>query len=162
MITATLTPEKLCGAMFAASKELSEVALGVPDMNIGDWRNGSSVAGYGSFVPLIAGSSAVNIGVLSDHGGCDQLARMLLDMGDGEEITQEDVTDAMGEVANILAGAVKTALNEDIPDLKIGLPIVVEGQLMLADNLLCLYADSVMGSVNARLLLILENTNTEE
>jgi hypothetical protein len=46
----------------------------------------------------------------TDRSTADDLARALLDLGADEEVTEPDLVDAFGEVANVIGGNVKSLL----------------------------------------------------
>jgi len=56
------------------------------------------------------------------------VAASMLCMDSPDELGDEDTIDAIGEVANLLMGAVKTRLQDDIPGLSISIPSVVQGR----------------------------------
>jgi CheY-specific phosphatase CheX len=45
------------------------------------------------------------------------------------ELSHADITDAVGEVANMLAGGVKRRLSAVSPGLQLGLPLFIQGHL---------------------------------
>jgi len=56
------------------------------------------------------------------------IAASMLCLDSPDELGGEDAIDAIGEVANLLMGAVKTRIQDDIPNLSISIPSVVEGR----------------------------------
>jgi CheY-specific phosphatase CheX len=62
------------------------------------------------------------------------IASSMLCLDSPEELGQGDTIDAIGEVANLLMGAVKTRIQDDVPNLSISIPSVVEGR-QLANRL---------------------------
>jgi CheY-specific phosphatase CheX len=51
-----------------------------------------------------------------------------------EEIDQDDMFDSIGEVANIIAGSVKTSLAGENISAQLGLPLAVEGRVHTTEN----------------------------
>jgi len=87
-------------------------------------------APFGAYVPLSSSDSAVQFGIVAEFSDCEGLARILLGMGDGEPFESEgDVADAVGEIANMVAGAIKTRMNAEVPDIVLGLPLCVRGTI---------------------------------
>lgn len=74
-------------------------------------------------VGLVNESVAMQIGLTADGAGRELLTRSLLGFSPEDAVSEQDVADALAEVANILAGGVKTRLNDQYPALKLGLPI---------------------------------------
>ena len=49
-------------------------------------------------------------------------------MDSPDELSDEDVIDAIGEVANLMMGAVKRRIQDDVPNISISIPSVVRGR----------------------------------
>ena len=65
------------------------------------------------------------VSISADPSGCQQLARALLGLEEGEEdLASTDVEDAFGEVLNILAGGLKKRLSASEGEIHLGLPKV--------------------------------------
>lgn len=56
------------------------------------------------------------------------VAASMLCMDSPDELGDEDLTDAIGEVTNLVIGAVKTRIQDDIPNISISIPVVVQGR----------------------------------
>ncbi len=85
---------------------------------------------FGAYVPLVAAGCQVQIGVVAEWEACQALARALFGMeADAELEADSDVSDALGEIANMVAGRVKTRMNERAPGLNTGLPLCVAGHV---------------------------------
>ncbi len=60
---------------------------------------------------------------------CSQtIAANMLCMDDPEEVADEDISDAFGEVANMVLGSIKTRLQDDVSDMHISIPSVIQGR----------------------------------
>ena len=81
----------------------------------------------GAHIALIGNHCAVQLGVLASREGSQRLAQAMLEAE--EELPEEDVADAMGEIANILVGVMKGAMVHLDDGLKLGLPVFVAGRL---------------------------------
>jgi len=55
------------------------------------------------------------------------VAAGMLCMDSTEALSDDDISDAVGEIANMIMGSVKTRIQENIPSLEISIPSVVEG-----------------------------------
>ncbi len=58
------------------------------------------------------------------------IALNMLGMEPSEELSDEEVCDAMGEVTNLIMGSIKCNLHEYIKDLVVSVPLVVSGQTL--------------------------------
>lgn len=89
---------------------------------IGDGRRGA-------YVPILSGDYSLHVGIVSDDSGCANLTRALLGMTCDEQVTQDDIHDAVGEIANMVAGGVKTKVTARGTAVQIGLPIFIHGHI---------------------------------
>lgn len=74
-----------------------------------------------------AGSLEGCLGVCCDMDGAKAIAASMLCMDSPDELSDEDLVDAMGEIANMVMGAVKTRIQDDV-DIMISIPAVVQGR----------------------------------
>ncbi len=105
----------------------------------------------GCFVALVGEEGSLQIGLASDSAGCMTLAKALF--GSDEDLPENDVGDALGEIANIVAGGVKKRMSGQVP-LALGLPIVMEGHIRLTDRQQIVQLDVSLGDVPTRLLIV--------
>ncbi len=56
------------------------------------------------------------------------IAANMLGMDPTEDISYEEISDAMGEVTNMVMGSVKSRLKSGFCDLQVSIPIVISGQ----------------------------------
>jgi Chemotaxis phosphatase CheX len=105
-----LTATVLGGVPFAALPERSE-----------------PMAGHGAYLGLVAEDEPIQVGILVEASGCQLLAKLLLGMEPADEdLAQSDVSDAMCEIVNIVAGGLKRRVSERMK-VTMGLPIFVAG-----------------------------------
>jgi Chemotaxis phosphatase CheX len=109
--------------------ELGTTALGFDQASAEALHPESLPSGLGSYVPLLAPGLSLHIGLVADGEHCTELARALLGLSPEEDASQDDVTDAIGEIANMLGGGVKTRLISREPKLQLGLPIFIDGKI---------------------------------
>lgn len=107
---------------------LTQDLLGLEHCPIIDDRHQTPAEVHGAYVPLNNGQSVVQVGIFSNKDGVRRLARALLQMEEDEiDPDPAEIADAVGEIANVLAGAAK-ARREDIDaNLNLGSPVVVDG-----------------------------------
>ncbi len=74
-----------------------------------------------------AGNIEGCLGVCCDMNGAKTIAAGMLCMESPDELADEDLTDAMGEIANMVMGAVKTRVQDEV-DIMISIPAVVQGR----------------------------------
>jgi CheY-specific phosphatase CheX len=106
----------------------------------------------GCFVALVSQDDSLQIGLASDAAGCQILARALF--ASDSELNETDVNDALGEIANILAGGVKTRMASTRRGITLGLPIVMEGHLRITDRQQVSELDVAVNEVPVRLLVV--------
>ncbi|MFO7653359.1 MAG: chemotaxis protein CheX [Candidatus Krumholzibacteriia bacterium] len=101
-----------------------EVESGLPDLRETDVAVGSNVA-------LSSERGAWNLAVMADRPSAAHLARILLAMGDDEEPAVEDLADALGEIASVAGGVMKSRRLQAAGRVQIGLPLFMEGRRCL-------------------------------
>ena len=111
-------------------------------------------ARQGSLLPVQKGPESLYLGVLSDEAGCATLTRALLQMEEGEEPGEEDVTDAVGEIINILAGVVQRALDGDGSAVTLGLPVYIRGEIIAPAKSEARFANINLGPARADLIIV--------
>jgi Chemotaxis phosphatase CheX len=124
-----MTPVILSSCLDALCESASEVAAtvlgGVPFSTLGS--DASYGSGHGAYLGLVADEEPIQVGLLVDPLGCQLLAKSLLGMDPAEEdLPPSDVSDAMCEVVNIVAGGLKRRVSERMR-ITLGLPIFVAG-----------------------------------
>ncbi len=75
---------------------------------------------------------------------------------------EEDVNDALGEIANMVMGGVKTRIQDEIKDIAISIPNVVQGrqlQTRMTEATAQLVVPVVLGGQNPAQLLLLYRTH---
>lgn len=138
-------------AMLEAAAEFTETTLG---LELGDPSAIRKLPENltGCFVALVGQEERLQIGLASDPAGCQTLAQTLF--AADEELPESDVTDALGEIANIVAGGVKKRRSDATSGMTLGLPMVMEGHVRIADRQEVAHIDTAVGDVPVRLLVI--------
>jgi hypothetical protein len=109
----------------------------------------------GAYLGLVTPEGALQIGLAATTGGCDALARGLLAMGAEEALPAADVADAVCEIVNILAGAVKRCARENAGmQVSLGLPTFFHGTAQPTDRLGVAVTEVRMGELPAALLVL--------
>jgi CheY-specific phosphatase CheX len=82
----------------------------------------------GAYIQLLSEREVVLVGLCADDAALRHISGALLSLAAGE-LGHADVTDAVGEIVNMLAGGVKRRLSAACPGLQLGLPIFIQGHL---------------------------------
>jgi hypothetical protein len=114
-------------------------------------------SGLGSYVPLLGPGFSMHIGLVANEQGCADLARALLGLAADEPATQDDVIDAVGEIANLLGGGVKKRLIDREPKLQMGLPLFINGKIQPGANTETAIGAVSMGELQVEVLVIRGN-----
>lgn len=132
-MTTTETGADWLDSVTHAAEELAQVALGFMGVELLGPPDELPKGMYGSYIQLV-GESSVHIGLCAEEDECVHLSKALLGMEDGEDITREEIADAMGEIVNIIAGSVKTRMVDRVGELTIGLPVHFFGHIQCSDH----------------------------
>jgi len=144
-------------ALLESALELAETTLGCEVTVDAPPESVSGIDLTNSLVALVGERTSVQIGIAADDRGCQSLAKLLL--GADEELTDSDVSDAMGEIANIIGGGVKKRLAGEFGGMRLGLPVVLMGHLELTRKQRVAQRSILFGETAARLVVV---RNTSE
>jgi hypothetical protein len=83
---------------------------------------------HGAFVALAGekGTSA-QVGVLATPSDCAVVARLMFGLKESQQPSDGDISDGMGEIANMVGGGLKRRLGGRYGSLLLGLPLFVRG-----------------------------------
>lgn len=68
------------------------------------------------------------LGICCTTGCARTIAANMLGMDPSEEIGEDDISDAVGEVANMVMGAVKSRIQDEVGSIEVSIPSVVQGR----------------------------------
>jgi chemotaxis protein CheX len=91
--------EEIWGSLITGDEVLIPVRVDVPADGLSAWV-------------LIVGPWSGSVVISAPRPMAEAFTREMLTMGPEEELTHEDLTDACGEVANVLGGNIKSLLHE--------------------------------------------------
>lgn len=156
-----MTPvvQSLClDALAESTSELTATVLGgLPFEALGDTVDFGG--GHGAYLGLLAQDEPIQVGILVDGVGCQLLSKSLLGMEPGDEdLPPADVSDAMCEVINIIAGGLKRRVSERMP-VTLGLPIFVSGHPLPNQQQTVVARSLKLGDVSACVLLLTQRPN---
>src|SRR5262245_47632015 len=93
-------------ALEGAATEIATRALSLPGVVALDPVGAEASADLiGAHIPLVGGGEAFDMALVSSAKGCEALARAILSLGAGPTIGDAVIVDAVGEIVNMLAGA---------------------------------------------------------
>ena len=126
--------EKWVTAIHRSLQTVASETLGVEEAEIVKAGTHSAEASKirGAYISLVEGEFSALLGLRGTVDDCQHLARMMLELGDDEIAEAEDVSGTISELANIIAGVVKSTVG--IPSLKLGIPMVVSGRVTPANQ----------------------------
>jgi len=83
---------------------------------------------YGSCISLVGPGKSWNLALFGSAASCRIMGRALLGMDADEEIGNEELADALGEILNMMAGVAKRKMpGADSQSLQLGLPMFLAG-----------------------------------
>ncbi len=144
--------DEICfsAALLEGAKEVFETMIFMdleepsePDQQI----EGDSLISSITFMNAIKGCLAIRCSIPCAR----TVAANMLGIDTPEEITEEELCDALGEVANMVMGSVKSRIADDIGEVQVSIPTVIRGQ-NLANSL----------GEGANKILVTVNTGDEE
>lgn len=152
--TQELTLQDWLQITLQACEELAKGQLGCESFSVGACATEAPVTDVGSYVALVGDEGSAQIGVVASIDGCRALGRKMLCMEPDEEISDADMCDAVGEIANILGGSAKRLISERVPGFKLGLPLFMQGRLLASDRQEVGMVAVKMGEIDAHLLVV--------
>jgi CheY-specific phosphatase CheX len=117
-------------ALVGATNQLAVESLGFEEGNVVATETSLKSLVSGSLVALVGNLNSVEVGLCATPDNSVSLARAFLGMEpEDEELSRADLDDTLGEMTNILAGALKSRMDGIVPAMQLGLPIVFQGLL---------------------------------
>lgn len=110
---------------------------------------------YGAFISLSNENLEAIIGVLGDPADCGRLAKAFLGMEENETLSDNEVADTIGELANILAGGIKAGVAGENPGLRINMPYFVNGAIQFQEPYKVSSMQALWREMKITLLLVL-------
>ncbi len=142
-------------AVIEASDELASVALGLDNTELIGIKEAPPENDGSAYIALVGEKTSIQLGILSNKEGCQLMARTLLAMEPEEEDLEEsEVADAVSEIANILAGQVKTIMAQKDASVNLGIPIFVHGGIEVTEAMNIAAADMKLGSIPVTFLVL--------
>jgi hypothetical protein len=115
-------------ALVEVCQTMQEIALEPRGECIGFDAQASSDLECGSTISLMRPGKSWNLALFGRRSACQTLARALLAMEPEEEIANEELADALGEILNMMAGVAKRKMApEEAKQVQLGLPLFIAG-----------------------------------
>lgn len=115
-------------ALWQSAKESFETMIMLPIERSEEAENqvetSKSVIASIAYVGPIKGAVTIKC----DCQSAAKVTRSMLMMTDEDELATEDIHDAIGEVANLIVGGLKSRIAETIGQVEVSIPIVMEGK----------------------------------
>lgn len=108
----------------------------------------------GAMVGLVSQNNSVQLMLVASKRGSEILSKTLLGFEADQDITQSDLADAMAEIVNIVAGMVKTVVNEQDGDLHLTLPTFLTGDCQPLGGQGVTEGALKLGSVEAKVIVV--------
>ena len=137
-----------------AAREVAELSLGGASFEMLSRTQGLPSWLEGSTIALVGDRCSTQIGLWSNDAGCKRLAGLMLGMGPDEELEDDGVTDAICELANVLAGVVKTKIAANLPGFQLGMPMYFRGALNVANGTEAGSAEAQVSDVRLHLIVL--------
>ena len=153
MSTANVSLTQWRAAVEAAAREIATYALSLPGAVVQDPVGiERAVSMIGAHIPLVGGGAAYDLALVSSPEGCRELACAIL-YRQGGTVTDAEMADAIGEIVNMMGGAVKRRLAGHRAELELGLPIFIHGYLQSTDRLAMVALPTRFGTIDTMVLI---------
>ncbi|NNN15210.1 MAG: hypothetical protein HKL82_05035 [Acidimicrobiaceae bacterium] len=126
-MTAVLGISQWRDSMLEATDEVAQSSLMLDAVTVREAPSPLPRDLPGSYIPLVGEDYNYEFGLAAKWEHCEYLAKTLLFMDPGDEISDDDIADAMNELANMVGGGVKKRMAEIDTTLKLGLPAFFNG-----------------------------------
>lgn len=139
-----------------ATNEFAEQALGIRGSSNIEMMNDTSCRDMaGSSLLLHCSDMSVKVGFFSSDVVLMTIAKIILDVPSEDELSREEMIDAINETINIISGGVKRRLN-DLANggISLGLPLFIEADYDCKKNKGALFARMLIGEMPVLLLAL--------
>lgn len=141
-------------AVEGAATEIATYALSFTSVVVQDPVGLECTASMiGAHIPVVGGGQAFDLALVSTPEGCQALSRAILCMPEGAPIKDVEVADAVGEIINQFAGAVKRRLASRGAELVLGLPIFLHGYIQPTQRMSVIVLPTRMGPIDTVVLV---------
>ena len=111
----------------------------------------------GAYIALLSPDIQMQIGIAATGDNCRQLAASLMYMEpDDPELDDSVMTDALGEIVNIIAGALKQKMDDRYSGLTLGLPMMIHGHIQANDRQQLSIQTIKVGDTESHIVLLMD------
>lgn len=107
----------------------------------------------GAYISIMSDTASVHLGLTSTEEGSQALARSLLGLHSTHPVSDQEVSDAVSELMNIIAGKVKSRVSERDPSVQLGLPMFIHGRIQETGSMERQAGELRLGPVSCGLLV---------
>lgn len=141
-------------AIEGAATEIALNAFSFPGAVVSDpVSHEAAAAMIGAHIPVLGSVGAFDLALVSSREGCQALSRAILYASPDQVLKDTEVADAIGEVVNMLAGAVKRRMTGLGAELELGLPIFFHGYIQPTERLSVVALPTRFGVVETMVLI---------
>jgi len=138
-----------------ATEEAGSEILSCKNLCIRHRGTGTPPDAHGAYVQMGVEGVPLYLGLLSSKAGCKDMARALLRMKPEEaDPCEEDIADAVGEIANIFAGLMAQKLVNEFPTIKLEMPLFVTGRSRRSGQVESALADIRFDHIDAHVVIV--------
>lgn len=142
-------------ALFKSANDFAQTSLNLDGCQTsGSHKDIPLQDAIGAYVPWVNEFYSIQLAFLSSEAGCERIAKMLLCMEPDEEITFEDMTDALQEIMNILAGMAKGIVGGAVAAKNMGLPVFINSYINLNHQQEALAEPVMIGDIPCYLVIL--------
>jgi len=126
-VSKMMTTVSLKDALLDSAKEVFETMV---FMTMEESADGAASLGDTTLLGSITFKGHLEgcLGVCCDEACARTIAANMLGMLSAEELSESDVSDAIGEIANMVMGAVKARIQNEVGSVEVSIPSVVQGR----------------------------------
>ena len=141
-------------AIQSTASEIARYALGFDGASVADPEPAEATAGMiGAHIPMV-GKESFELSLVGTRAACQALSGAVLMMGIDAQLAPAEIADAIGELANQLAGGVKRRLAGTCGDLELGLPVFVNGSVEPTRHQSVLALPTTFGPISAMVVIV--------
>jgi CheY-specific phosphatase CheX len=108
----------------------------------------------GAHVALVGSGQNYELALVATPEDCAALARAMLASAKPAALSATDVVDAVGELVNMMAGAVKRRMHRHGLDFELGLPVPIKQAVQPTDGTSVLALPTQFGPIQTHVLVI--------
>ena len=113
--------------MWESAKEVFETMISLPLENVDSQEDEPDCSASLMCTITFSGQIQGGLSVQCPTSSAEQMGKAMLMMEPDEAMQEAEVSDALGEITNMLLGGIKSRLNDVAPDMQISIPTTIKG-----------------------------------